>query len=248
MISPLNLIAIQHLGQGTPNGDLSPAIPNMDEDGGITNVADEDNVNGAAGDRFGGIQNLTGSAHGDALTGDGAANTLMGMGGNDMLVGGAGDDTLMGGEGDDTLSADSGMNTLVGGAGDDTISGGSDDDTITGGPGDDQMSGGGGDDTFVFSPSDGDGDDVITGFTVGDDRIDLSAYLLTAEQVAASIDVFGGNVRIDLTEHGGGKIILSGVTDIESLDEATGDDNNAGTVETLNEYDATTNDDGVFIL
>ena len=52
---------------------------------------------------------------------------------------------------------------------------------------------------------------MITGFTVGTDRIDLTAYALSADQVAASIDVFGGNVRIDLTQHGGGKILLSGV-------------------------------------
>ena len=47
----------------------------------------------------------------------------------------------------------------------------------------------------------------------------------------ASIDLFGGNVRIDLTEHGGGKIVLNGVTDIDSVDAATGDADTDGTLD-----------------
>ena len=227
-------------------GDLEAAIATIPAD------ADDDenpNTNGAAGDRLGGIENLTGSAQADMLTGNGEANTLMGGGGNDTLVGAGGDDMLMGGEGADTLSATGGENTLMGGEGDDSLTGGSDDDTINGGAGDDQMNGGGGTDTFVFGPADGDGDDVITGFTVGTDRIDLSAYDLTAEQVAANIDLFGGNVRIDLTSFGGGKIILNGVSDVDAFDESTeSDETNDGVVQELNVFDDPDNTDGVFII
>ena len=93
----------------------------------------EDNTNGAAGDRLGGIENLTGSAQADVLTGDAdVANVLKGGGGNDTLSGGSdGNDTLDGGAGDDTLNggnetgndADDNPNgdTLKGGAGDDTL-------------------------------------------------------------------------------------------------------------------------------
>lgn len=104
-----------------------------------------------------------------------------------------------------------GMSSFIAGAGDDQI-------TISAG----------GNDTLVFSPEDGDGDDTVIGFTASTadspgDKIDLSAFDLTAEELMAGIDLFGGNVRIDLTEHGGGKIVLNGVIDIDSVDVATGD-------------------------
>ena len=236
----------------TPFDGETPLVDNLG--GAIATIpanADDDenpNTNGAAGDRLGGIENLTGSAQADELTGNGEANTLMGGGGNDTLMGGEGDDMLMGGEGDDTLSATGGANTLMGGDGDDTLTGGTGDDTINGGAGDDQMNGGGGTDTFVFGPADGDGDDVITGFVVGTDRINLSAYDLTAAQVAANIDLFGGNVRIDLTSFGGGKIILDNVTNVDAFDESIEDGETAdGVVQELNVFDGT-NTDGVFII
>ena len=47
----------------------------------------EDNTNGAAGDRIGGIENLTGSAQTDVLTGDANVNVLKGGGGNDEIDG-----------------------------------------------------------------------------------------------------------------------------------------------------------------
>ena len=233
-------------GLGLPDDDLAPAIAMLD-DAGTVIAADgdpEDNVNGAAGDRLGGIENLTGSSHGDSLTGDDNANTLKGMGGIDTLVGGAGNDKLHGGDGDDTLSADSGMNTLMGDAGDDTITGGSGADTINGGAGDDQMTGGGGNDTFVFSPDDGDGDDVITGLTTLDnDAIDLSAYLISdPDDLLDNIDIFGGNVRLDLTEYGGGKIILDGV---DSLDDIGDVDTDTGALTAL-DMATDENDNGEF--
>ena len=195
----------------------------LQDDGSPVDEDDNPNSNGARGDRLGSIENLTGSAMKDALTGDGNPNVLKGMGGDDTLVGGAGNDKLYGGDGDDTLSASDGANTLDGGAGDDTITGGSGNDTINGGAGDDQMSGGGGQDTFVFSPDDGEGDDVITGLTeLANSAIDLSAYDLDQETLIGLIDVFGGNVRVDLTSVGGGKIVLDGVTALTGVGTVTG--------------------------
>src|SRR5205814_696416 len=71
-------------------------------------------------DKLTAIENLTGSAYGDALIGNASANTLSGGGGNDTLVAGGGDDTLYGGEGNDLLDGGIGADTLAGGAGDDT--------------------------------------------------------------------------------------------------------------------------------
>ena len=56
------------------------------------------------------------------------------------------------------------------------------------------------------------------------------------------IDVFGGNVRIDLTSVGGGKIILDGVTDLADVGTVT---DGALTALTMFGSD-TTNDDDVF--
>ena len=82
-----------------------------------------------------------------SFVGGSAADTLFGAQGNDLLVGKQGGDLLDGGEGADTLDGGDGWDTLTGGAGADV---------------------------FVFRATPGDGD-TITDFTVGVDRIDLSA-------------------------------------------------------------------------
>ena len=138
---------------------------------------DNPNANGAAGDKLGSIENLTGSDQNDSLTGDANPNVFKGMGGKDTLIGGAGADKLYGGDGDDTLDGGAGDNMLDGGDGDDTITGGDDGNMITGGMGDDTMNGGTGADIYVFSPDHGNGDDIIEeGFDTQDDKIDLSAF------------------------------------------------------------------------
>lgn len=223
------------VGAGTPD-DLTNVIPMRDDQGAVTEVAD-DNVNGAAGDRIGGIQNLTGSAHDDTLTGDGADNTLMGGGGDDMLngaagmdtlSGGAGEDTLNGGDGadmldggadDDTLNGDGENDMLSGGAGDDTLDGGAGDDTLAGGTGDDDMTGGTGNDTFLIGHDNG--DDYIISFEVNndDEKIDLQAFDGITSFDDLTMRVRGGNTVIDLSAHGGDSITLVGITtDLDAND------------------------------
>jgi serralysin len=67
----------------------------------------------AFGDKYVGIENLTGGAYYDTLTGDNAANTLDGAAGNDRLNGLGGNDILIGGKGSDTLDGGTGTDTAV---------------------------------------------------------------------------------------------------------------------------------------
>ena len=186
------------------------------------------NVNGAAGDRLGSIENVTGSAMKDSLTGDTNPNVLKGMGGNDTLTGGDetnGGDTLDGGDGDDILNGEGGADKLMGGAGDDTLNGGDGEDTLTGGSGNDDLNGNGGNDTFVFSTADAGDSDAILDYTAGD-KIDLSAFDLTAEQVIAATTLRGTGdgayAVINLEAHGGGRITIEDVSSLDQLDSATG--------------------------
>ena len=228
------------------------------------NIEDEDdnpNANGAAGDRLRSIENLTGSNQKDMLTGDGNPNVLKGMGGDDVLSGGDEDETggdvgdkLYGGDGDDTLTGGGGEDMLSGDAGDDTLAGGADNDTINGGAGDDILTGDGGTDIFVFSPMDGAYSDDITDFIVADDKIDLSAFDLTAEQVKAAISIRGDSAVINLEAYGGGRITLQNVGDLDSLDTETDDNDEIDTLSQridLNgdgDFTDTGESDGIFIL
>ena len=65
----------------------------------------------------------------------------------------------------------------------------------------------------VFSPADGAGDDVITDMVDNIDKIDLSAFELSPREQAAlarNITIRGDDVRIDLSDFGGGTILLQG--------------------------------------
>ena len=160
---------------------------------------------------------------GDNATGD----KLMGQGGNDTLTGGDGKDTLMGGDGHDKISGGAEADRIVGGAGDDIMYGG-----VDGTPDTTAI------DIFVFSPADGDGGDVIVDLdptaataTPGTgDRIDLSAFDLLPRELEAlkgNITTRGDDVRIDLTDFGGGTILLQGSVTLMQL----GDADNDGTIE-----------------
>ena len=124
--------------------------------------------------------------------------------------------TVYGNSGEDTLIGGSEGNTLDGGAGDDTLYGRGGDDTLIGLAGDDTLIGGAHDDVFIFGVHDG--HDVITDFTNGQDKIDLSAFGLNpsdyASVVAPALSAHGaGSTFLDLTEMGGtGTIVINGLT------------------------------------
>ncbi|MFC0339940.1 calcium-binding protein [Paracoccus niistensis] len=138
---------------------------------------------------------LIGNKGNDLLLGGRGNDTMRGAEGNDRIYAGEGDDRLLGGTGADTLAGDGGndmmlgeggADLLLGGAGNDTLDGSWDDDELfgaggddllSGGTGTDRLTGGAGADVFVFAPSGSDAlaPDVITDFSAGQDRIDLSS-------------------------------------------------------------------------
>ncbi|MBD9438931.1 retention module-containing protein [Pseudomonas sp. PDM04] len=106
---------------------------------------------------------------------------------------GAGTDTLTGIENligsdyNDTLIGDSHNNTLVGGLGNDVLNGGAGDDLLIGGLGNNTLTGGAGSDTFQWLQGNS-GHDVVTDFTPGTDKLDLSQLLQGENGTAASLD------------------------------------------------------------
>ena len=134
------------------------------------------------------------------------------------FVAGSGDDSVLGNEAANLLEGRDGDDELQGNGGNDSIFGGTGFDTVHGGAGDDVLSGGADDDTFVFAP--GSGDDTITDFTDGDDKIDLSAFADIASVDDLSMDQQEGDVVIDLSNQGGGSITLQDfvIADLDASD------------------------------
>ncbi|MDT4773101.1 repeat domain protein [compost metagenome] len=106
---------------------------------------------------------------------------------------GAGTDTLTGIENligsnfHDTLTGDNTNNTINGGLGNDILSGGGGDDLLIGGLGNNTLTGGAGGDTFQWFKGNS-GHDVITDFTPGTDKLDLSQLLQGESGTTASLD------------------------------------------------------------
>ncbi|MEA3015792.1 MAG: hypothetical protein QOI38_514, partial [Sphingomonadales bacterium] len=136
----------------------------------------------AEGDRFSGIENLTGSAYNDRLRGTAAASEVRGGAGNDVIYGGDGDDKLYGDGDDDVIYGQEGRDTLDGGAGNDRLFGEGLGDTLYGGTGDDDLIGGAGQDIYRFETAfgndtvynyDGDGSPDVMEFAAGIANTDL---------------------------------------------------------------------------
>ncbi len=112
-----------------------------------------------------------------------------------------GADTVTGTEGDDTFALLGGDDVFDGLAGNDIVNGDAGNDTLTGGADDD-----------VFVIDAGNGADVITDFTLGADKIDLTAIGINAIEDLSLSDTAAG-VVIDLGD--GNQITLEGRTAAE---------------------------------
>jgi len=138
-----------------------------------------------------------------SLDGEQASTTIAGA--MDVQVtdqpdidGDAGDNVLIGGTAGEEISGGGGLDILNGGGGDDILLGGTGDDQLTGGPGDDVMQ---------YTAQGGEGTDLITDFTLGEDMIQLSDVL----------DEDGNSVS-DLAD------LLDGIGSQELQAQANGDD------------------------
>ncbi|ARO15480.1 Hemolysin-type calcium-binding region [Ketogulonicigenium robustum] len=139
---------------------------------------------------------LIGTGGNDTLIADDSGMVLYGFEGHDILIGGKGNDILVGGDGNDRLEATAGNNILIGGFGNSTLIGGTGNDIMVAGPGgstliagggnnilydgagSDRMVGGPGANIFVMARDSY--RDVIEGFTLGKDRIDLTSWGVTS--------------------------------------------------------------------
>lgn len=173
-----------------------------------------------------GADRLDGGRGNDRLDGGTGNDTLLGSLGRDTLIGGSGDDSLSGGNeadrlyggiGNDRLDGGYGNDRLEGGAGSDTLRGGGDDDVLVGSSGNDRLDGGAGQDrlyggigrdVFVFRA--GEGSDTVSGFTSGQDRLDLRSFTFAdGDAVRALASPGGGGVLVDLP--GSGSVLLEGL-------------------------------------
>lgn len=154
-----------------------------------------------------GDDHLFGSQANETFTGKMGNDTIDAGSGNDVLNGDAGNDVLNAGAGDDDLKGGAGNDGLNGGVGNDELNGGAGNDVVNGGLGIDTLRGGAGADMFVFTAADSNfaGLDKIMDFNaVQGDRIDLSAFHITAADLSiSSVTRSSYVVAVDLDHDGG---------------------------------------------
>jgi len=139
----------------------------------------------------------------------GAQNTL--GAGTDTLTG---IENLIGSNFNDTLTGDNNNNVINGGLGNDILNGGGGDDLLIGGMGNNTMTGGAGADTFQWIKGNS-GHDLITDFTPGTDKLDLSQLLQGENGTTASLDDY-----LHFTVSGSGASVMTSI-DVSAMAGAT---------------------------
>ncbi|WP_155401184.1 Ig-like domain-containing protein, partial [Pseudomonas fluorescens] len=133
---------------------------------------------------------------------------------------GAGTDTLTGIENlvgsnfNDSLTGDNNNNVINGGLGNDTLNGGGGDDLLIGGMGNNTLTGGAGADTFQWLKGNS-GHDLITDFTPGTDKLDLSQLLQGENGTTSSLDDY-----LHFTVSGSGASVMTSI-DVSAMAGAT---------------------------
>jgi len=202
----------------------------------LTNIsAESSRVTGSAqGDHYklgSGNDTVSGFDGADVINGSHGADLVNGNRGNDYVAGGSGDDRVLGGRGHDevrggrdqdfvngnrghdVVHGDLGNDILHGGQHNDSIFGGEGNDIIFGDRGDDVLHGGAGNDVFTFSS--GGGRDIISDFTIGQDRIDLVRLgFASREEALLNTSFAQGNTLINLGD-------VNGTIELVGIDAST---------------------------
>lgn len=139
--------------------------------------------------------------------------SLVGRQGEFAIAQGVVVEHAIGGRGADSLVGNDVANRLTGNAGNDVLKGAAGNDILTGGAGRDQLSGGDGADVFNFDRAAHSGvaaatRDLISDFTRGRDRIDLSG--IDADTVTASNQAFSYIGAADFSADATGELRLEG--------------------------------------
>ncbi|WP_053154817.1 retention module-containing protein [Pseudomonas sp. Pf153] len=114
-------------------------------------------------------------------------------------------ENLVGSNFNDTLTGNGGNNRIDGGLGHDVLNGGGGDDILIGGLGNNTLTGGSGADTFQWQAGNS-GHDVVTDFTPGLDKLDLSQLLLGESGSSASLDDY-----LHFTVTGSGASVITSI-------------------------------------
>jgi Ca2+-binding RTX toxin-like protein len=114
---------------------------------------------------------------------------------------------LIGNSGDNDLSGAAGGDVLRGLAGSDHLDGGAGRDRLLGGAGDDMLTGGVGADIFIFSPASNSGQDTISDFVDGKDKIRFTS---AGTMDFSDLTITGNGTQSVHVVHGGGEIDVRG--------------------------------------
>ena len=108
----------------------------------------------------------------------------------------------------------------IGGAGADILIGGGGRDTLYAGSGGDTMTGGSAADVFIFDTValGGGGNNIITDFKEGIDRLDVSSYGLTAPQVLALASQNGADTLISFADGQTARLLTFSLGSLDASD------------------------------
>lgn len=207
--------------QGTDAEDVYSGLGGADL---IFGNAGRDTLNGNQGNDtvHGGLgtDDVQGGKGNDYVNGNIGNDNVNGNIGDDTVEGGQNDDVVRGGQGNDNVNGNLGNDTVYGDLGDDIVRGGADNDSVSAGDGNDviygdkgndTLVGGEGVDTFYFLTIDH-GNDVITDFVSGVDKLAFSSTLFnSAANVVAAFS--GSNINDAF-----GSVALTGVTSLTEAD------------------------------
>ena len=165
----------------------------------------------------GGLGNdlIVGNDNNSLLVGDADDDIILGFDGRDNISGDAGNDGINGGKGNDRVLGGEGDDELEGGDGDDLVIGGNGSDLIRGLEGSDTLTGGAGTDFFYLIPNTG--QDVITDFEDGVDKLVLTPTPRFGSEFELSAVPVNNGTRIILTDTNETLAILRGI-DPASID------------------------------